>query len=325
MKPKIFLTQPIPEKAYRALEPHVNISLNPDASHILTKAELIAGVGDADYLFSLLQDVIDADVIQANPALKMIASMAIVPSLIDLETATRLKIPVTTAPPITTDATADLAWGLMLGVARRMVEADRGLRSGVFPGGQSLFYLGGGVTGKTLGVVGMGRIGQAVAKRAAGFEMDVLYTKRTRLEAQQEAALNATYTSLDELLQRADFIVIAAASTAETRQMIGAGELARMKPSAYLVNISRGLLIDEKALVAALANGTIAGAGLDVYEQEPRVEPGLIGLENTVLLPHLGSAEAGTRDAMSMTVVSNIIAHIEGRRPPNIFNPEIYA
>ena len=324
MKPRIFLTQPIPEKAYRALELHGAIALNPDASHILTKAELIAGVKNADYLFTFLQDVIDADVIEANPDLKMVASMAIVPSNIDLETATRLKIPVITVPPITTAATADLAWGLMLGVARKMVLADRGLRAGIFPGGQSMFYLGSGVTGKTLGIVGMGRIGEAIALRARGFEMEVLYLKPNRLNGEREAELGVAYASMDELLERSDFVVIAAASTPETRHMIGAGELTKMKPTAFLINISRGLLVDEKALVEALEKGTIAGAGLDVYENEPQIEPGLIELDNTVLLPHLGSAVVETRDEMSMTVVENIIAGIEGRRPPNIRNPEIY-
>ncbi|MEE8395206.1 MAG: D-glycerate dehydrogenase, partial [bacterium] len=286
MKPKIFIAQPIAPAALSALEPLVEIELNADASRILTKAELIEGVKKADILLSLLPDVVDADVLRANPNLKMVASMAIVPSSLDLATATSLKIPVTGIPAITTAATADLAWGLMLAVARKLIPGDRGLRAGMFPGGQSMYFLGGAVTGKTLGVVGLGRIGEAVARRATGFEMEVLYVKRTRLSPEREAALGVEYAPLDDLLRRSDFVVIAAASTPETRHMIGAAELAMMKPGAILVNIARGVLVDEKALVEALQKGAIGGAGLDVFEREPQVEPGLLDRDDVVLLPH---------------------------------------
>lgn len=325
MKPKIFITQPIPDKVFQLLEPYGKIEFNPDAKHILDKQELIEAVKRCDYLLSRLSDLIDADVIRANPHLKLIASMAIVPSAIDIVAATACKIPVTTVPPITTDVTADLNWALLLAVARNVVQGDRALRSGVFPGGQAMCFLGSGIVGKTLGIIGMGQIGEAVAKRAKGFEMQILYYKRNRLSPEREKELQVRFVSLADLLRNSDFVSVNIASTAENHHLIGNRELKRMKPTAYIINTARGRIIDEKALVEALRNGTIAGAGLDVYEHEPHVDPGLIELDNVVLTPHLGSATLQTREAMGMVTAENIIAMIEGRRPPNICNPEIYS
>ncbi len=325
MRPTIFITQPIPEKALRLLEEHGEVQYNPDAKHILSKPELLEAVQRNDYLYCLISDAIDADVIRANPRLKVIASMAITPSGIDVAEATANKIPVTIIPPMVTEATADLTWALILAVARRLVNGDRGLRSGIFPGGQSMHYTGSWVCGKTLGIIGMGRIGEAVARRAVGFRMPVLYCKRKRLPPEREAELQVRYVPLDALLAQSDFVTLLAAYTPETHHLVGARELGLMKASAYLINTSRGPVVDEKALVAALRRGTIAGAGLDVYEREPRVDPGLIELENTVLTPHLGSAVDELRDEMAMIVAENLIAVIEGRRPANLCNPEIYS
>jgi glyoxylate reductase len=324
-RPAIFLTQPIAEGALARLRELGEVELNPDPRHIVTKPELLAAVPRADYLVCLLHDTVDAEVIAAGSRLRLIASMAIDPAGVDVAAATARRIPVTTIPPIVTEATADLHWALLLAVARRVVEADRALRAGLFPGGQSAHFVGADVHGQTLGIVGLGRIGEAVARRARGFGMRLLYTRRRRLDPAAEAALGVTYASLDDLLRGSDFVSVHVALTRETVHLIGARELALMRPTAFLVNTARGPVVDEKALVDALRHGTIAGAALDVFEQEPRVEPGLLGLANVVLTPHLGSAARGTRARIAAIVADNVAAAVAGRRPPNVYNPEVYA
>jgi len=324
MRPNIFVTQPIPEKALARLRAVGSVEINPDSTHIITKPELMAALDRNDYLLCLLHDRVDAQVINARPKLKLIASMAITPSGIDLLAATARRIPVTTIPPAVTETTADLHWALLLAVARRVVEADRALRSGIFPGSQSIHFVGSEVHNKTLGIVGFGAIGEAVARRARGFSMRVFYTKRRRLDAARETELAVEYRSLDEVLRESDFVSINAALSSETVHLIGERELTLMRPSAYLVNTARGPIVDEKALVRALEEKRIAGAALDVYEHEPLVEPGLINLPNVVLTPHLGSAALDTRERVAGILVDNAIAVIEGRRPPNLYNPEIY-
>ena len=322
--PRIFVTQPIPEKALASLREAAEIELNPDPLHIVTKPELLEALKTNEFLFCLLHDRVDAEVIDSSPHLKLIASMAIVPAGVDVKAATARRIPVTTIPPLVGEATADLHWALLLAVARRVVEADRALRSGLFPGGQSMRFVGGEVYGKALGIVGLGSIGEAVARRARGFGMRLLYTKRLRLAEAREAALGVEYRPLDALLGESDFVSVNAALSAGTIHLIGERELGLMRPSAYLINTSRGPIVDEKALARALAEKRIAGAALDVYEHEPMVEPGLIDLPNVVLTPHLGSAALETRERIAAVVVENIIAVIEGRPPPNLFNPEIH-
>ncbi len=324
MRPRIFVTQPIPDSALSLLRQHGDVEINPDSARIMTKAELVAAVKKCDYLFCLLHDNVGREVIAANPDLRMVASMAIIPAGIDVAEATARRIPVTTIPPMVTEETADLAWGLMLAVARNIVAGDRTLRQGVFPGSQSMHLVGQGVYGKTLGIVGLGRIGEAMARRARGFDMRVLYHKRSRLAARRERQLGAEYVSLEELLCRADFVSVNAASTSQNRHLIGAAELRIMKPTAYLVNTARGPLVDEVALATALREKVIAGAALDVYEREPEVHPSLKECDSVVLTPHLGSAVSETRERMALIVAENIIAAMEGRRPPNLCNPEIY-
>ena len=324
MAPRVFLTQPIPENALARLREVAEVELNPDSTHIITKPELIAALGRNDYLVCLLHDRVDAEVINANPNLRLIASMAITPAGVDVAAATARRIPVTAIPPFVTEATADLHWALLLAVARRVVEGDRALRSGIFPGSQSLHFVGGEVNGKTLGIIGLGSVGEAVARRARGFRMRILYTKRRRLDEARETSLGVVYRSLDDLLKESDFVSVNAVLSPETVHLIGQRELALMRPSAYLVNTARGPIVDEKALVRALEAKRIAGAALDVYEREPLVEPGLINLANVVLTPHLGSAALDTRERVAGILVDNAIAVIEGRRPPNLYNPEIY-
>ena len=324
MRPRIFVTQPIPDEALSLLRQHGDVEFNPDSARIMAKADLAAAVTRCDYLFCLLHDTVDREVLAANPGLKMIASMAIIPANIDVAEATARRIPVTTIPPIVTEETADLAWGLMLAVARNIVAGDRTVRQGIFPGSQSMHLAGQGVHGKTLGIVGLGRIGEAMARRARGFDMRVLYTKRNRLDPGREAGLGVEYVSLADLLRGADFVSINAASTPETRHLIDADALHAMKPTACLINTSRGPLVDEAALAAALRDKVIAGAALDVYEREPEVHPALKDCDNVVLTPHLGSAVAEARERMAFIVAENIIAVMEGRRPPNLYNPEVY-
>ena len=324
MAPKVFVTQPISEKALSRLREVAEVELHPDSTHIITKTELIAALGRNEYLVCLLHDRVDAEVIGANPNLKLIASMAITPSGVDVAAATARRIPVTNIPPFVTEATADLNWALLMAVTRRVVEGDRALRSGIFPGSQSMRFVGGEVNGKTLGIVGLGAIGEAVARRARGFSMRILYTKRHRLDETREAALGVEYRSLDALMRESDFVSINAALSPATIHLIGERELRLMRPSAYLINTARGPIVDEKALVRALEEKRIAGAALDVYEQEPLVEPGLIGLTNVVLTPHLGSAALDTRQRVAASLADNVIAVIEGRRPPNLYNPEVY-
>jgi glyoxylate reductase len=323
---RVFITQPIAASAIERLQTVADVEWNRDSTHIMSKDELCTAVRGHDILYCLLQDRVDAEVIAANPTLRMIASMKITPSDIDVAAATAHGIPVTVIPPLVTDATADLHFGLMLAVARRVVEGDRLLRSGVFPGAQSIRFEGAFVCGKTIGLIGGGgRIGRAVARRARGFSMRILYWGPRRIAESEERELGLNYVALDQLLAESDFVSIHAPQKSETHHLIGARELALMKRTAFLVNTARGPIVDEQALVRALAERGIAGAGLDVYEHEPQVEAALLTMSNVVLTPHVGSAVAELREAMAHVVVDNIFAVLEGRMPPNCWNPEIYA
>lgn len=325
MRPRVYLTQPVAESAVARLRDATELSLNPDPLHIATKAELIAAARTHDILFCLLHDVVDRDVIAANAGLQAIASMTITPADIDVAEASRRRIPVTVIPALLlNDATADLAWALLMAVARRVAEGDRLMRAGIFPGSQSCYMVGGGVSGKVLGIVGMGGVGKAMARRAGGFAMRILYHDPGRLPAAEEKDLGLTWAPLEKLLAEADFVSIHARLTPETRHLLGERELASMKPTAFLVNTARGPIVDEQALVRALADKRIAGAGLDVYEHEPRPHAGLLERENVVFSPHTGSAVRELREAMANVVVDNILAVAAGRRPPNCYNPEIY-
>lgn len=324
-RPRIYVTQPVAESALARLREVADVEVNPDASRVPDKQTLIAGARKADILFSLLHDKIDRDVIAANPNLKAIASMSITPDNIDLAAATERRIPVTVVAAHAVESTADIAFALMLAAARNIPQGDRFLRAGGFPGAQSSYFLGHYVYGKTLGLVGgRGRIARATARRARGFDMTVLYWGPRRMEEAQEKELAATYVSLDDLLRQSDFVSIHAAMRPETRHLIGEREFGLMKPTAILVNTARGPIVDEAALARALAEKRIAAAGLDVFENEPDVHPDLIKLDNVVMVPHLGSAVREVRETMANEVVDNILAILEGRRPPRCVNPEIF-
>lgn len=324
-RPRVFVTQPVAASAIDRLRAVADVSVNPDSLHIVSKEELIVAVRAADILFCLLHDRVDRDVIAAGARLRAIASMKITPSDIDVAAATERRIPVTVIAPIVTEATADIHFALLLAVARRVVEGDRLVRAGVFPGAQSAHLLGAWVHGKVIGLIGGGgRIGKAVAKRAQGFSMRTLYWTPRRKPASEEREAGLTYVPYDQLLSESDFVSVHAPLTPETRHLIGEREFRLMKPTAFLINTARGPIVDEQALVRALTERRIAGAGLDVFENEPRVEAALLTMHNVVLTPHLGSAVRELRESMANVVVDNIMAVLEGRRPPNCWNPEIY-
>ncbi|MFN3659143.1 MAG: 2-hydroxyacid dehydrogenase [Pseudolabrys sp.] len=321
-RPRIFVTQPIADSAIRRLRAIATVKVNSDSSKIISKTRMIAGVRNCDILVSLLHDKVDRAVIAANPGLRAVCSMAITPDNIDVNAATERGIPVTVVPPIVSEATADMHFALLLAVARRLVEGDKTVRAGKFPGSQSNHLAGACVYGKTIGLVGAGRIGQATARRARGFDMKVLYwAPRRKLDAEREIGME--YVSLDRLLREADFISLHPTLSPETRHMISDAEFAKMKPSVFIINTARGAVVDEKALVRALKNKRIAGAGLDVFEQEPKLQPALIGMKNVVLTPHLGSAVMEVRDVMANLVADNVEALLAGRSPPNCVNPEV--
>lgn len=326
MRPRVYITQPVAQSAIERLRTVADVELNPDSVHIVTKDELLNAVRRHDILFCLLHDKVDRDVIAANPKLRAVASMKITPSDIDVEAATVRRIPVTVIAPIVTEATADIHFALLLAVARRLVEGDRLVRAGIFPGAQSAHLLGAGVYGKVIGLIGGGgRIGRAVAKRAHGFSMRPLYWTPRRKPASEEQEAGLTYVPYDQLLAESDFVSVHAPLTAETRHLVGEREIRLMKPTAFLINTSRGPIVDEAALIRALVARRIAGAGLDVFEHEPHVDPALLTMPNVVLTPHLGSAVAELRESMANVVVDNILAVLEGRQPPNCWNPKIYA
>jgi glyoxylate reductase len=320
-KTRVFVTRQIPQAGLDMLKEHYEVIVNPH-NRVLTKEELMDGVKIADGLLSLLTDDITAEVMDVNPNLKIISNYAVGYNNIDVEAATKRGIQVTNTPGVLTDTTADLAWALIMAIGRRVVEGDAFTREGHFDGWDPMLLLGTDITGKTLGIIGMGRIGQAVARRAMGFDMRILYHDMAPVPVAEEE-YQAEFVALDELLRQSDFVTIHAPLTDETRHMIGRRELSVMKKMAYLVNTARGPLVDEEALVEALRDGIIAGAGLDVYENEPRLASGLAELPNTVILPHLGSATLETRTKMATMAAANLVAALEGKRPPHIVNPEV--
>ncbi len=282
-----------------------------------TRETLLEQVPQADALAVTLADRVDAGLLAKASRLKVVAVYAVGYNNVDMAAAAARGIVVTNTPDVLTEATADLTWGLILAVTRRIPEGDRLVREGRWAGWAPTQLLGSDVHGKTLGVVGMGRIGRAVARRAAGFAMSVIYHSRHPLSSEEEEALNVSRVPLPQLLQTADIVSIHTPLTEGTRHFIGKAELARMRRTAYLINTARGPVVDEAALAEAMAQGRLAGAGLDVYEDEPRVHPRLLGLSNVVLLPHIGSATYETRVKMGMMVVENITAALAGKEPPN--------
>lgn len=289
----------------------------------LLPVELAARVADVDALICPLSDRVDEGLLARAPRLRVVANLGVGVDNVDLEAATRRGVLVTNTPEVLTETTADLAWALLMAAARRIVEADRDLRAHGFPGWTFLPpHMGVDVYGATLGVVGLGRIGQAVARRAKGFGMRILYHSRTQKPKANE--LRAHYVPLDELLGESDFVVLCVPLTPKTQHLIGERELSLMKKDAILVNISRGPVVEEEALVLALKEGRIRGAALDVFEREPLVHPELLAMKNVVLTPHIGSATSSTRRKMAELAARAVIDVLAGRKPQNLVNPNIW-
>ena len=289
----------------------------------LSKTELMARVKDREGLVCLITDTIDASVLESCPALKVVSNVAVGFNNIDVAAATKRGVVVTNTPDVLTETTADFAWTLLMATARRVVEADRYVRDGKFTQWEYMVLLGGDVHDKTLGIIGFGRIGRAMARRALGFNMRVLYQDAVAADPATERELRATRTDTATLLRDSDFVSIHTPLLPDTRHLINAQSLRTMKKTAYLVNASRGPVVDEAALVQALKEGWIAGAGLDVFEEEPKVHPGLMGLSNVVLAPHIASASSDTRIKMAALAVDNCLAVLEGQTPPTPVNPEV--
>jgi len=327
---RVFVTRMIPEAGLTLLRKEAKVDVWPGPEdETPPKEEIIRGVRKADVLLCLLTEEIDRAIMEANPRLLGIANHAVGYNNIDVRTATALGIPVTNTPGVLTDTTADLAWALIMAVARNIVQGHQYVKRGRFKiwGPKLLLGMdvspGGSGKPKTLGIIGFGRIGQAVLKRSKGFDMRVLAYDPLQKETIEQTE-GVTYRELADLLRESDLITLHPALSKETHHLIGERELSLMKPTAFLVNTSRGPIIDEKALVKALQEGRIAGAGLDVYENEPDLAPGLMECENVVLLPHLGSASRETRDKMATMAAMNALSLLKKEKAPNTVNPEVY-
>jgi len=322
-RPRVYVTRRIPQPGLALLEQHFEVTVRDEVRPI-TKEELLQQVRGAKGLLCLLTDPVDEDVLVAGDQLVCVSNYAVGYDNIDVAAATRLGIVVTNTPGVLTETTADLAFALLLSAARRIVEADSFMRSGKFKGWDPMLLLGWDVCGATLGIIGFGKIGRAVARRARGFDMRVLYFGRRRLPAAEEERLGAAFAPLELLLRESDFVSLHVPLSRETAHLIGEEQLRLMKPTAILVNTSRGPVVDERALADALRRGTIAAAGLDVYENEPDVDPILASLPNVVLAPHIGSASLKTRSTMAKLAAQNLIDAILGRRPRFVVNPEVF-
>ena len=314
-RPALYVTRVLPEPVMAALRQQYRLISEP-TDQPPTEVEQRRSFAQADAVICTLTDRIDASLLAHTIHLKIIANYAVGYNNIDVAAARERGIVVTNTPDVLTDGTADLTWALLLAVARRVVEGDRWVRTRTWPGWAPTQMLGTDVIGKTLGIIGMGRIGQAVAQRAAGFRMPVMYASH-RPCAEPAGTSAWTHRPLQDVLTHSDFVSLHVPLTGGTRHLIGPRELALMKPTSFLINTSRGPVVDEAALVAALEAGTIAGAGLDVYEQEPLVHAGLTRLQNVVLLPHLGSATLDTRVRMGLICLENIAAVLSGAVAPN--------
>jgi glyoxylate reductase len=313
MAPVVFVTRPLPEPGVAPLaDAGFDVRTNRE-DRPLSRTELLDGARDADAIVTTLSDRIDADLLDAAPRLKVVANYAVGFDNVDVAEARRRGVEVTTTPDVLSEATADLAWALLLAAARRLGEGERLVRAGEWKGPAPTQLLGQPVGGRTLGIVGMGAIGRAVARRARGFSMPVVYFNRNRVPVEVEQELGARFVALDELLSTADYVSLHAPLNDQSRHLIDAAALARMKPTAVLVNTARGALVDEVELVRALRERTIAAAGLDVYEREPLLADGLAQLDNVVLSPHVGSATTDTRGAMVRLCIDNVVAVLAGR------------
>lgn len=323
MKPKVLVTREIPDEAVKRLKEHFIVESN-QADRPVSPNQLLQKLKGKDGAVTVSTDIISDAVLAKNPQLKIVSNVAVGYNNLDVAAATRRGVMVTNTPGVLDDTTADLTWALILAAARGIANADRFVRSGKWKRWRMMEFLGQDIYGKTIGICGFGRIGRRVARRAMGFDMKVLYASRTRAAESVEQEFRASYVDKHTLLRESDIVTLHLPLFPETRHYIGAAELALMKKTAVLVNASRGPVVDERALVKALKTHRIAGAGLDVYENEPALTPGLAALPNTVLTPHIGSGSFETRLRMSNMAVANCVAGLTGQRPANLLNPEVW-
>lgn len=324
MKPRILVSRQVFPEVLARLQAHFDVDYN-NVDAPLPPAELAARLADKVGAITMLSDRIDASVLAQAPGLKVVCNVAVGYNNFDVPAITAAGVMATNTPGVLDDTTADTAWSLILSSGRRVVGADRWVREGQWKGWKFQdAWLGQDIHHATLGILGMGRIGQAVARRALGFDMQVIYHNRSRLDAEQEKACNAQWVSKEDLLRQSDFLVALVPYSAQTHHAIGAAELAQMKPSAHLINIARGGVVDDQALIEALKAKRIAGAGLDVFENEPALNPGFLGLDNVTLTPHIGSSTRQTRLAMAMLAADNLVAALSGQCPPCLINPETF-
>ena len=329
MRPSVFIPQPIPEVAVDRLKQIAEVQVFPHMDRVIGRDELLKSVKGKNFLYAMAEIPFPAEVIDAAlPDLKGIAAMYIFPKFVDIKAATQRRIPVTGIPNMLVETTAELTFALLIGTAWRLAEGDRLLREKRWKQYQSMDFLTTRIFDKTLGIVGLGKIGKALAKRAQGCGMRVLYTKRNRLSPADEAELKVEWRDLENLFREADVVALTPTLTPDSKGLVGERLLSLMKPTAILINTSRGAVLDERALAKALKEGWIRGAGLDVFEREfPNSDPGpfpeLLGLPNVVVTPHIGSAARETREAMALRTVENLEAMIQGRRPADLLNPEV--
>lgn len=315
-KPKVLVTRRVPRACLDLLEKHFEVELHDKATAIARRA-LLAKARDKDGLLCLLTDKVDAELLAAAPRLKAVSTLSVGYDHIDVLACKARGVAVSNTPGVLTESTADFTWALLMAAARRVVEGDAFMRGGKYKGWDPLMLLGSDVHGRTLGIVGFGRIGHAVARRAAGFSMRVLYYDTHRASPELERELRASFVPLDELLRESDFVSIHAVLDEGTRHLIGERAFGLMKRSAFLINAARGPIVDEEALVRALKSGRIRGAGLDVYEREPRMAAGLASCRSAVLAPHLASATLATREKMGIMAASGLVdALVCGARSP---------
>jgi glyoxylate reductase len=321
-KPRIYITRPLPAAAMRILEGQVEYHMWDRENEAVRRETLLREIVDVDGIICLITEKMDAEVIERAHRCRVIAQVAVGYDNIDVAAATRRGIYVTNTPGVLTETTADMGWAILMATARRVVEGDKFTRSGRWKTWELMGFTGQDVGGATLGIIGLGRIGTAIARRAKGFAMPILYHNRNRAEA-LEAELGARYASLDDLLRQSDFVMISVALTPDTRHLIGERELGLMKPSAILVNIARGPIVDQRALYRALVDRKIWAAGLDVFEVEPvPMDEPLLRLDNVVVPPHLGSGSIATRTKMATMAAENCLAGTTGKIPLNVVNPE---
>jgi gluconate 2-dehydrogenase len=321
MKPKILVTREVFDETLAFLAQHCDVESNQQDAPFSPET-LAQKIADKDGVVCCLTDRVDAKLIERCARLKVVSNIAVGYNNIDIAACTVRGVLATNTPGVLDDSTADLAWALMLGAARRVTELERRVRAGEWKGWRLKQWLGVDVHHATLGIFGMGRIGQAIARRAAGFEMKVLYHNRTRVAPDIERRCNAAHATKEELLAQSDFVVLQVPYSPVTHHLIGAPELKLMKPTAILVNSTRGGVVDDVALIVALRDGTLRAAGMDVFENEPHFNPGFLELDNVVLMPHIGSSTEATRRAMAMTAAKNLVAALTGGTPPNLVNPE---